>query len=87
MAHARARKAVAALYRELGRIGLIVGSSGNVSVRVADGMVVTPSGGSPDGAAPGGMAHTTFDAITASREDFMSGSRAMSAKTSFSARA
>ena len=66
MAHARARKAVAALYRELGRIGLIVGSSGNVSVRVADGMVVTPSGGSPDGAAPGGMAHTTFDGVASS---------------------
>lgn len=48
MKHAKARKAVAALYQELGRTGLILGSSGNVSMRVGDDVVITPSGGSPD---------------------------------------
>lgn len=43
-----ARRAVATLYQDLGQCGLIVGSSGNVSLRARDGMVVTPSGGSPD---------------------------------------
>jgi L-fuculose-phosphate aldolase len=42
------RDDVTLLYRELGRRGLIVGSSGNVSVRLADQMIITPSGGSPD---------------------------------------
>jgi len=42
------RDNVAWLYRELGQRGLIAGSSGNVSARVADGMVITPSGGSPE---------------------------------------
>jgi L-fuculose-phosphate aldolase len=37
------------LYEALGQRGLIVGSSGNVSARVPDGMMITPSGGSPDG--------------------------------------
>ncbi|HVY14744.1 MAG TPA: class II aldolase/adducin family protein [Rhodopila sp.] len=36
------------LYEVLGQRGLIVGSSGNVSTRVADGMMITPSGGAPD---------------------------------------
>ncbi len=39
------------LYRMLGERGLIVGTSGNVSARVPDGMLVTPSGGAPDKAA------------------------------------
>jgi L-fuculose-phosphate aldolase len=47
-----ARKSVAALYQEAGRRGLIVGSSGNVSLRITEGMVVTPSGGSPDMVSP-----------------------------------
>ncbi len=38
---------VAWLYREAGARGLIVGSSGNVSARTPDGMVITPSGGDP----------------------------------------
>lgn len=40
--------AVASLYHALGERGLIVGSSGNVSARAGDGMVITPSGGSPE---------------------------------------
>ena len=34
---------VAAIYRELGRLGFVPGSAGNVSVRVPDGMAITPS--------------------------------------------
>ncbi|MEI7710475.1 MAG: class II aldolase/adducin family protein [Rhodospirillales bacterium] len=52
MKTADARIAVAAAYRDLGRIGLIVGSSGNVSVRTRKGMAITPSGGDPNGAEP-----------------------------------
>jgi len=32
------------VYREIGRRGLIAGSSGNVSHRTVDGMIITPSG-------------------------------------------
>jgi L-fuculose-phosphate aldolase len=40
---------VAWLYREAGVRGLIVGSSGNVSGRTPDGMLITPSGADPVG--------------------------------------
>jgi L-fuculose-phosphate aldolase len=56
-----ARVAVAAAYRDLGRMGLIVGSSGNVSVRTRKGMAITPSGGDPDGAAPSDVVAMTLD--------------------------
>jgi L-fuculose-phosphate aldolase len=36
------------LYKEAAARGLIVGSSGNVSARTPDGMVITPSGGDPE---------------------------------------
>ncbi len=49
------------LYEELGARGLIVGSSGNVSERTDHGMIITPSGGSPDGVDDGGMASMTLD--------------------------
>lgn len=42
------RDAVGWLYAALGKRGLIVGSSGNVSARTPDGMVITPSGGDPE---------------------------------------
>jgi L-fuculose-phosphate aldolase len=45
------RDDVARLYAVLGQRGLIQGSSGNVSARDGDAMVITPSGGSPDEAA------------------------------------
>jgi L-fuculose-phosphate aldolase len=38
------REAVAALYREVARRGLITGSAGNVSARTAKGMAITASG-------------------------------------------
>lgn len=49
------------LYTTLGKRGLIVGSSGNVSERSDRGMTITPSGGSPDGVTGNGMAETTLD--------------------------
>ena len=49
------------LYTGLGRLGLIAGSSGNVSERTADGMLITPTGGSPGGAGKGDLAKTTLD--------------------------
>jgi L-fuculose-phosphate aldolase len=44
------RDDVAWLYREAGTQGLIVGSSGNVSGRTPDGMLITPSGADPTAA-------------------------------------
>lgn len=49
------------LYTELGARGLIVGSSGNVSERSGRGMIITPSGGAPDGVDENGMAETSLD--------------------------
>ena len=47
------------LYRMLGRRGLIVGSSGNVSERADGGMRITPTGGAPENACE--MVHMTLD--------------------------
>lgn len=44
MADRAARAQVVTLYRELARRGMNAGSSGNVSLRHADGMLITPSG-------------------------------------------
>ena len=63
MKSAEARGAVAAAYRDLGRRGLIVGRSGNVSMRTHKGMVITPSGGDPDRAGPEDMVATTLDGV------------------------
>jgi L-fuculose-phosphate aldolase len=49
------------LYTSLGKLGLIIGSSGNVSERTDRGMIITPSGGSPDGVRPDGMALVSLD--------------------------
>jgi L-fuculose-phosphate aldolase len=38
------REAIVEAYRELGALGLNVGSSGNISVRVGAGMMITPTG-------------------------------------------
>jgi L-fuculose-phosphate aldolase len=50
-----------ALYAELGQLGLIVGSSGNVSERSDRGMIITPSGGAPDGVNDSFMAEVALD--------------------------
>lgn len=49
------------LYHALSERGLIVGSAGNISARIPDGMVITPSGGSPDVLTEAGLARTTLD--------------------------
>jgi L-fuculose-phosphate aldolase len=41
---AEVRRGIVRAYREIGRRGLIVGSSGNVSHRTRAGMIITPSG-------------------------------------------
>jgi L-fuculose-phosphate aldolase len=43
-ARATTRRALVALYRELAQRGMNTGSSGNVSARTSDGMLITPSG-------------------------------------------
>lgn len=50
-----ARLAVASAYRALGAAGLIAGSSGNVSVRLEGGMVISPSGTSPEAVTEAGL--------------------------------
>jgi L-fuculose-phosphate aldolase len=57
---AQARKDVTAVYREVGRRGLIVGSSGNVSHRTRSGMIITPSGCSAETLEPGGLVAMTL---------------------------
>jgi L-fuculose-phosphate aldolase len=47
-----AREQLAALYQELERRGMILGRAGNVSLRTPAGMIITPSGGTPDAMAP-----------------------------------
>ena len=42
-----ARAEVCAAYRSLGRLGLIQGSSGNISVRTSEGMLISPTGTTP----------------------------------------
>lgn len=55
----QARAETVWLYSMLGEHGLIVGSSGNVSTRTPEGMLITPSGGSPDTVAPADLARVT----------------------------
>lgn len=43
-----ARRALADAYRALGRAGLIHGNSGNVSVRTPKGMLISPTGTTPE---------------------------------------
>jgi len=57
------RDQVAWLYRALGDRGLIVGSSGNVSARSPEGMVITPSGGDPETVTAAGLARVTMDGV------------------------
>ena len=60
MTDAQVRKDLAAVYREVGRRGLIVGSSGNVSHRTRTGMIITPSGCSADALDAGGLVAMTL---------------------------
>jgi L-fuculose-phosphate aldolase len=56
---------VAWLYREAGARGLIVGSSGNVSGRTPDGMLITPSGADP--ATEPTLVQVTLDGVAPNR--------------------
>lgn len=57
------RDTVAWLYKSVAARGLIVGSSGNVSGRLADGMAITPSGGDPETVTAAELAEVTFDGM------------------------
>jgi L-fuculose-phosphate aldolase len=52
------------LYKKLSERGLILGSSGNVSGRTPDGMVITPSGGDPETVTAGDLVAATLDGMT-----------------------
>jgi L-fuculose-phosphate aldolase len=56
----QARHDVTTVYREIGRRGLIAGSSGNVSQRPRKGMIITPSGCSAETLAPDGVVAMTL---------------------------
>ncbi len=60
MTAAEVRRQVAAVYREVGRRGLIVASSGNVSHRTRSGMIITPSGCSAETLEPEGLVAMTL---------------------------
>src|SRR5690348_14190695 len=55
------RQKVAAAYREVGRRGLIVASSGNVSHRTSGGMIITPSGCSAETLQPDALVEMALD--------------------------
>ena len=60
MTEVQARHDVTTVYREMGRRGLIAGSSGNVSHRTRKGMIITPSGCSAEMLAPDGVVAMTL---------------------------
>ena len=55
-----ARRQLASVYREVGRRGLIVGSSGNVSHRTDSGMLITPTGCTAETLQPDGLVSMTL---------------------------
>lgn len=65
-----ARAGLCDAYRRLGRLGLIQGSSGNLSTRTWDGMLISPSGMTPEHIEPAHLIATTLDspALNASSE-------------------
>ncbi|MBV8854963.1 MAG: class II aldolase/adducin family protein [Sinobacteraceae bacterium] len=56
-----AARQVVGLYRELARRGMNAGSTGNVSLRTAAGMAITPSGFSPDALTPKRVVEMALD--------------------------
>src|SRR5690242_7211752 len=59
--HDTTRTALVTLYRELARRGMNTGSSGNVSARTPQGMLITPSGCSPETLSARGLVATALD--------------------------
>jgi L-fuculose-phosphate aldolase len=60
----KSQRQVAEVYRALGRAGMNAGSSGNVSVRIRQGMVITPSGCSAESITDADPVTTTPDGKT-----------------------
>ena len=56
------RAALAAAYALLGRAGLIQGSSGNVSLRSGAGMLISPTGTTPEAIRPDALVRMGLDA-------------------------
>jgi L-fuculose-phosphate aldolase len=63
---AEAREALVRVMQRMHASGLNRGTSGNASLRVAGGMVVTPSGVPPDALTPGTMVFVSVDGTPAS---------------------
>jgi L-fuculose-phosphate aldolase len=55
------RRALAALYRDLGQRGLNAGTAGNVSARTKRGMLITPTGLTGDEITPKSLVDMTLD--------------------------
>lgn len=64
----RGRKALVRAYRELAAAGLGTGSSGNLSVRRDDGMLITPSGVAPAALAPAHLVKMSLAGQTGPRQ-------------------
>lgn len=62
-AEADARGAMAEACRTLAARGLLQGASGNLSVRLGEGMLITPTGGKAALAVPEEMVQTTLDGV------------------------
>ena len=60
MNDAQSRQDIVAVYRDIGRRGLIAGSSGNVSHRTRAGMLITPSGCSAETVQPDALVAMTL---------------------------
>ncbi len=61
MENGAAREQLIELYRALGCHGLIVHSAGNASLRLPSGMLITPSGGTPDAVSADRLVQTDLD--------------------------
>jgi L-fuculose-phosphate aldolase len=59
--HPTTRRSLVALYRELAQRGMNTGSSGNVSARTADGMLITPTGCSAETLREAGLVAMALD--------------------------
>ena len=62
------RQQVVMVYREIGHRGLIAGSSGNVSHRTVDGMIITPSGCSAETLQPDALVPMTLQGDVQAQE-------------------
>jgi L-fuculose-phosphate aldolase len=69
MTHAAARTAIVAAARRMNAVGIHQGTSGNVSARIADGFLITPSGVPYDRMAPGDVVQLRSDGSGATPTD------------------